>query len=539
MNSYFSYTRVSTTKQGQTGVSLAEQRGDIQRYAERNNLKVMREYVEQETAAKTGRPVFAEMIKAVKREKVSGILIHKVDRSARNYHDWANVGDLLDDGIEVHFVSDNIDLNTRGGRLVADMQALVAVDYIRNLREEVKKGIRGRLKQGLLPLPAPLGYLDCGKGKPKALDPERGPLMRHAFELYSSGTLGLRELADQMYELGLRRRSGGKLYKTGLAGILRNPFYAGVIRIKKTGEIYSGAHEPIISQQLFDRVQARLDGKLSGNKRMHNHLFRRIVHCAECSRLLIGERHKGRVYYRCQTSGCGQKTMREDALETAVREVFKQLRFTDGEGREIRNALAELWTETGARRERDLRLYNLQLENVRSRLSTLADAYIEGTFDKATYLEKKNSYVWEEQTVVGKIEGAKRGEDGVLKEVERILELANDAYLSWKDADCDDKRELIETVFSNLEVRDKSLMFKLNSPFQMVSDRRNVLVGAPSRNTARMISTLISKLCEHFNRLNNADYGKRLKSLDRISMQSYNESNSSRTPTVWRVSRKR
>jgi site-specific DNA recombinase len=67
---------------------------------------------------------------------------------------------LLDAGVEVHFANESLDLHTRGGRLSADIQAVVAADYIRNLREETKKGFYGRLKQGIYPMGAPLGYIN-------------------------------------------------------------------------------------------------------------------------------------------------------------------------------------------------------------------------------------------------------------------------------------------------------------------------------------------------------------------------------------------
>ncbi len=53
---------------------------------------------------------------------------------------------------EVHFANESLDLQSRGGRLSADIQAVVAADYIRNLREETRKGFYGRLKQGLCPM---------------------------------------------------------------------------------------------------------------------------------------------------------------------------------------------------------------------------------------------------------------------------------------------------------------------------------------------------------------------------------------------------
>src|SRR4029450_11873410 len=149
MKNYLGYVRVSTAKQGEQGVSLQEQREAIVRYAERNGLGIMEWFEERETAAKRGRPIFAKMLKLLKRGKASGVIIHKIDRSARNLKDWADLGQLIDEGIDVRFSQESLDLNTRGGRLSADIQAVVAADFIRNLREETRKGFYGRLKQGL------------------------------------------------------------------------------------------------------------------------------------------------------------------------------------------------------------------------------------------------------------------------------------------------------------------------------------------------------------------------------------------------------
>jgi site-specific DNA recombinase len=88
---YAAYIRVSTAKQGERGVSLQEQKDAIQRYAERNSLEVSKWFEERETAAKRGRPVFNEMLKLLRSGKACGVLIHKIDRSARNMKDWACV----------------------------------------------------------------------------------------------------------------------------------------------------------------------------------------------------------------------------------------------------------------------------------------------------------------------------------------------------------------------------------------------------------------------------------------------------------------
>ncbi len=138
-------------RQGEQGVSLPQQKDAIERYAQKNQLSIKRWFEEQETAAKQGRPVFGTMVKLLRKQAAVGVIIHKIDRSARNLRDWADLGELIDRGMEVHFANESLDLSSRGGRLSADIQAVVASDFIRNLREETKKGIYGRLKAGLLP----------------------------------------------------------------------------------------------------------------------------------------------------------------------------------------------------------------------------------------------------------------------------------------------------------------------------------------------------------------------------------------------------
>ena len=139
MKNFFGYIRVSTPKQG-LGVSLQEQKSAIERYALRSNLEIVTWFEERETAAKSGRPVFSQMLKGLEAGKAQGVIIHKIDRSARNLRDWTDLGELIDRGIEVHFANESLDLHSRGGRLSADIQAVVAADYIRNLREETRKG---------------------------------------------------------------------------------------------------------------------------------------------------------------------------------------------------------------------------------------------------------------------------------------------------------------------------------------------------------------------------------------------------------------
>ena len=125
----------------------------------------------------------------------------------------AHLGELIDRGVDVHFAHESLDLASRGGRLSADIQAVVAADFIRNLKQEVRKGFYGRLKQGFYPLPAPTGYLDRGGGKAKEIDPRLGPLIRQTFDVYGEGRYSLDELRLEMHRRGLANRAGQAIFQ--------------------------------------------------------------------------------------------------------------------------------------------------------------------------------------------------------------------------------------------------------------------------------------------------------------------------------------
>ena len=368
---------MSTLKQGTQGSSLGEQRGAIEAYAQRSGISIVQWFEERETAAKRGRSVFARMLSSLERGDVNGVIIHKIDRSARNLRDWADLADLIDRGAEVHFAHDALDLRSRGGRLSADIQAVVAADFIRNLREETRKGFYGRLKQGIYPLRAPIGYCDMGKAKVKEIDPIKGPLVRQAFELYATGDYPFHRLHDELNRRGLRGHGGNVVSLNGLTTMLNNPFYMGLIHIRKTNEIFEGAHRPLITKALYDKVQGVLRGNRTGSPNKHDFLFRRLIRCAECGRSLIGELKKGRyVYYRCHTRKCQGACLTEGAIDEHVRGSLSPLGFDAVEIGDLRDLLEEHTAkQTNERAEREATI-RLLVAKCDERITRMTDALI-------------------------------------------------------------------------------------------------------------------------------------------------------------------
>ena len=494
----FAYIRVSTAKQGQQGVSLAEQRDAIQRYAERHGVAIAEWFEERETAAKRGRPVFSRMIRLLRQGRASGVAIHKIDRSARNLKDWADLGELIDRGIEVHFANESLDLNSRGGRLSADIQAVVAADYIRNLREETRKGFYGRIKQGVYPLPAPLGYVDKGKGQPKELDPLKGPLVRQAFELYAGGRYGLDDLVVELHRRGLRNKRGGKVTRSGISVLLNNPFYIGFIRLRKTGETFPGSHQPLVSKALFDRTQQVLAGKTNTRVIAHDFLFRRLLKCKCCGYSLIGERQKGHVYYRCHTRDCPPTSVREEIVEVAFLRAIEPLQLADTERAHVQSripGLAAKWERGRAAQEQAL---SLRLAQVRELLGRLTDAYLDQSVEKDLFEERKTALLLERRDLEDQLAALKLDTCQVPELVAEFLELAGSACVLYETADLDERRDLIATTTSNRTAERKTLDFALSDPFSLVANRHENSNGGPYRDRPRTLDVMIGKLVAWF-----------------------------------------
>ena len=484
MKRYFAYIRVSTVKQGERGSSLTEQKSAIEAYAQRGDLSIIGWFEEMETAAKRGRRRFTQMLAELGEGKADGLIIHKIDRSARNLRDWADLGDLIDRGIDVRFVSDNFDLLSRGGRLSADIQAVVAADYIRNLREEVKKGLYGRLKQGIYPFAAPVGYLNTGKGQVKAIDPVKGPLVRYLFERYGTNTVSFEELRQELATMGLRTAAGKPLFPNSLTLIFNNPFYMGVIRINTTGETFAGAHEPLITTALFERVQRILRGKTVPKAKKHQFLFRQMIRCADCGRrTLTGERQKGIQYYRCHGRTCRGISWRGDVLEGITLAHIQRVRLDAGGLGDLGDLVEDEYRARDGDIERFKASLTLRLQRLDDRMTRLTDLLIDSAIDQPTFNARKEKLLLERQGILDDLEGAEKRSP--LQELFEEFERHNRELLRYETLLDDEKRELIDIVCSNFSVHGESPAFTLRTPYKEITEIADSPECAPHRDNVR------------------------------------------------------
>lgn len=487
MKGYFGYIRVSTARQGEEGASLPEQRAQIDSYAKRQGLVITHWFEERETAAKSGRKIFAEMLHAVRRGRAQGIMFHKIDRSARNYDDWAAIQRLLEDGIDVHIAGDSIDLKSRSGRLTANILAAIAVDYIANLKEEVRKGQVGRLKQGLYPWGAPVGYQNNGGTQVKTIDAITGPLVRRAFEEYGSGRHTLRTLQGAMAAWGLTGERGKPLSINSVNLLLRRTFYIGLITVR--GETYVGRHERLIPKPLFDRVQEVLDGR-SGPRIYRTerpYLFQRMLVCRSCQRHLYAETQKGHVYYRCHSEGCEGTSLREQAVLIRFFDDIHAMGLSDTKRETAQLAIAQRRRDAANQSGDAKRSLQLRLDQLKERLVHVEDAYFDGVLDKErmrarqTHLHKEQLNLEEQLATFDDLE------ENFSRRATHYLELLESLQHLTESANPEEMRTVLQRAISNCDVQRKYVDVHWRKPVQALFVAEPVLVCAHTRDDSRTV----------------------------------------------------
>ncbi len=373
------------------------------------------------------------------------------------------------------------------------IRVLMAKNYIDNLSEEVRKGMREKAEQGHWPTVAHVGYLNNSETHRIEVDPVRGPLVAKLFEWYARGDVSLKEVARLADENGLTHpRAHRRLAKSEIHRILRNPIYAGDFLWK--GKRYQGNHQPLISKSFFEAVQ---DVFVSTNRpkyTKHQHAFAGLVDCGRCGCAMTAELKKGRyVYYHC-TGGrgrCGNSYVREEDLPQLFAGAVKRVQVPA----DVADWIAEALRESQGDKERFHRTAIMQLQQqylaIQAKLDRAYEDRVGGRITDELWLRKSGE--WEAELASVRRETAKHekashdyGATG-----SRILELAKDAHNLFIRQDPNEQARLLKTLVSNCTFDRGSLSVAYVKPFDLLVDGNERGIGFPATNElAKRVSWL-------------------------------------------------
>jgi site-specific DNA recombinase len=398
------------------------------------------------------------------------ILVEKTDRLYRNIKDWLTIDEL---DVTVHFVKENtvVSRDSRSSdKFMHGIKVLMAKNYVDNLSEEVKKGMREKAEQGHWPSVAPIGYVNNLQTHRFEIDPVRGPLITRLFELYASETFSLKALTAKAHDVGLTLpRSNRRLYKSDVHRILQNPIYYGeFIWLEKR---YPGCHEPLVTRERFEQVRAVLRRKPRARYPKQRHAFMGLLKCALCGCAMTAEKKKGKyVYYRCTGfhGACGNTYIREERLADLLGGVISPIQITADVAEGIAKHLRATDDEAERRRACDLRQLDQRRRAVATKLDRGYDDFVSCRISEDFWTRKAKEWEGELEVVEAERARLEQLQPGATATAEKILELAKQAENLYKSQDPIEQRRLLETVLSNCTFDRGSLSPTYSSPFDLL-----------------------------------------------------------------------
>ena len=462
------YARVSSKEQEREGFSIPAQLKLLREYAQKNEFHLIKEFVDIETAKNPGRQNFQEMVRFfAKKMDCRIVLVEKTDRLYRNFRDAVTLEDL---DLEIHLVKEGqiISKDAKSqAKLIHGMQLVLARNYIENLREEVKKGMREKAEQGIYPGRAPFGYRNNRTDRTIEIHLANAQIVTHIFELYSSGEYSLSEL-----QVAVRSRTAKTISRAYLHTILTNPFYKGCFNWG--GKLYQGTHKTFISFDLYELVQSALQAHNKPKYRKQEIAFRGLLRCAHDNCTITAERKKGKyVYYRCTgyRGKCATPRFTESEIAGKLGAVLKDIQIPDA----ILLQLQESLCDDQSQLSQTVRTQRIRLEQrlaaIRRRVDQAYEDKQDGTIPVEFWDRKMLEWTEDEKQIQEALLRLTEPDPGRILDAKRILELANKAYSLYLSQNHAEQAKLLRMVLLNCLIGGATVQPAYRKPFDLICQR--------------------------------------------------------------------
>lgn len=484
------YVRVSSDEQGD-GFSLPAQMTTAREYARTRGLTIVKEFEARESAKKAGRKVFNAMCDYVRQSNTPiALIVEKPDRLSRNYHDLVEIDGLMHShGLEVHYVKLHKVLSKDSNsteQFMHEIEIVLAKKFIANLSEEARKGMGQKARQGIFPGKAPLGYLNNPKTREIDVDTVRGPVVRRMFEMYAEGTYSEEDLCVYAREQGLADREAGRgsVSRSTIGRVLNNPFYVGTFVWK--GVTYQGNHVPLVTADLFERVQQTLAARNKGEVQERAFMFSGLMTCGYCGCAVTAEIKKEKyVYYHCtgrRGTQCPNKRKYQSEAKIAadLDGAMAALRFDERTFVAYREAIRNGLRDLEQNREGEVTRLTEEATKVRARLTRLVEMRMDGDIDQAAFRDLKATCEADRDRIERELAAVESADRRTLDFGVALFELAQSAHQQYLRRSPEERLRLLKFMCSNFVLTVEGVVPTYRQPFALIASE----VAAVQKNEA-------------------------------------------------------
>lgn len=519
-NSSVKYKRKSSDSEDRQILSLdSQERVMNESIPEIQASKVVADYEESMSAKAPGRPKFNQMCELLESGKAQNIICWQLNRLARNPVDGGRIIWLVQNhGVRIITPTKTYDVNDV---LLMYVEFAMSNQFITDLRKSTLRGLEDKIRAGIAPILAPVGYLNDVTKKQGLRDilpdPQRFDLVRKMWDLLLSGQYSpIRILDIATNQWGLRHRDGKPISRSKIYELFSNIFYTGQFSYR--GEVHQGSHQPIITLEEYDRAQQILGKK--GKPRMLGHQFAytRLIKCPCGSGITAHERfrkvcpschHKYNAqrndqcpkcrhdapestwyvcYYHCSRKyypECQQPYIREQDLESQLDKVLESItlpqEFVD-------------WTMKQLRKINDEEINNRQLvdtnmqtalTSVKKKLDNLLSKYLSEANTKGElisdeeYKHQKELLQTERQKLEEQLKSMGYVQDNWIDTAEKVFDFAKNARYWFNNGAKDQKRAIVSAIGLNLILDNRLLRCDLPKPFEVIKQGVEMLKTEP------------------------------------------------------------
>jgi site-specific DNA recombinase len=442
------YIRVSTDFQAEEGYSIDAQKEQLSAYCISKGIKNYAFYIDGGwSGSNIDRPEMQKLIKDIKEDKISHVIVYKLDRLSRSQKDTLY---LIEDvfnphGVDFVSLNESMDTSTPMGRLMLGILSAFAQLERENIRLRTRMGMRERVKSGLWMGGGriPFGY-DYDKEKGILIPNKDAEKVRQVYKLYIEG----KSPQDIANLLGL------KYDKLAIQILTRKSNY-GIIEYN--GEEYQGKHEPIISKETYDIAMKCMLDRSRVRSNTSEYLLTGLMYCGKCGAKMRyqkwGKHGSKIVCYSQQSSkpylvkdpNCDQDKIWSDEVDDVVIKAI--LQFADNyQSSKTESLVPEDTTSLLYKQQKELNSKLKKLYNIYAGTNDDDDSLISTINDLKKQLKVVNDRI--KLDTQNSIIYTRR------KERAQILSTVNEL---WETMDFKQKKNVVRKLVNKVEITGKNI----------------------------------------------------------------------------------
>ena len=409
------------------------------------------------------RPAFLKAISYCQRnrEKISYFVVYRLDRFSRSQVDHYTIKTSLRKiGIRLVSATQEVDETQPESILIEGIAAAVGEYESRIIGLRAKTGMEEARRNGRISNLAPIGYLNArlkGIGNSVIPDEVLAPYIREAFSRYADGVQTKAEIVDELNRAGYLSPRGHRLSKQQLGKILVNRTYAGSVFVNDKEGWVKGTFEPLVTLDLFERVQDRLRREKAPQSKPHLRIreefpLRGFVFCRKCNQPLTGSLSRGKSgkrygYYRCFNQSCYGVNIRKEIIEKEFVALLARLIPTRQFAKAFISAAKKAYTLRKERQSWCLNKEKQKHEQLQAKLQKLVDMYLDGQIDMDMYKYKHTSINTEIQETGCNLRHLTEEQIDLFSIIERAVYCLDNAANMWVHGDLNTRRVFQKALF--------------------------------------------------------------------------------------------